>query len=64
MALMEQKMKAQSHELFGNGQPGRLDKMESKIDEINGKLGKHTLIIGSLCAMVGGGATSIIRYLL
>jgi hypothetical protein len=63
------------HKLFGNGQPGVLDKMERRLSEIEStmafrfermetKLGRMITIVAVLGATAGGGAASIANSIL
>jgi hypothetical protein len=62
-------------DLFGNGQPGKLDKMEArtihamtefnvKLSQVENKVGKIMIAIAVLGAASGAGATKVIQALL
>ena len=53
-----------SHELFGNGQPGRFDKIETKLDAIQDKMTKVITIVGILAAASGGLAAQLVQSIL
>ena len=63
------------HKLFGNGQPGVLDKMERRLTEIEStmafrferveaRIGRLITIVAVLGATAGGGAVSVANSLL
>ena len=62
-------------DLFGNGQPGKLDRMEArtihamsefnvKLSQVENKVGKIMIAIAVLGAASGAGATKVIQALL
>jgi hypothetical protein len=53
-----------SHELFGNGQPGRFDKIEAQLNKIHDKLGKIITVVGVLAAASGGATATFVQALL
>jgi hypothetical protein len=72
---VERRISDLDHELFGNGQPGRFDRIntklrestertEKRLDDISNKLGKVMIAIGVLAATSGGVAMEVIRALL
>lgn len=60
LSLLEQRDKSLRHELFGNGQPGRLSKIEKKIDQIDDKTGKIVVAVVFLASTVSSGATAVV----
>jgi hypothetical protein len=64
LALMEHKLDKLSHDLYGNGKPGKLDTIEGKLDGLNEKLSKVTTIVAILAASGGGAAGALINSLL
>jgi hypothetical protein len=72
---IERRISDLDHELFGNGQPGIFDRIDTKVrestertekrlDDISNKLGKVMVAIGVLAAASGGVASEVIRALL
>lgn len=63
IAIAEKEIEDLNHQLYGNGQPGQLEKMDKKIEETNKELNtmknKFYLLIGILSAS-GSAVGSII----
>jgi hypothetical protein len=72
---LDRDMERLRHEILGNGQPGKLDRMEArniaamteftnKLSVIENKLGRVMIIIAVLGAAVGGGTTKLVTTLI
>ena len=74
LAVMRRQLDDMDHELFGNGQPGRLDKTDAKINEMDQRIDKRLstmeervtkiIIAVSLIAQAGGQAVPFVVELL
>jgi len=56
LSLLEEWKDTLDHELFGNGQPGRFDKLEKKIDRL-------TIVVAGLAGASGFGAAKLVEWL-
>lgn len=72
---LEAELKAFKKELLGNGQPGKLDRMEArtihalgefnqKLSHVETKVGKIMVAIAVLGAVSGAGATKVIQAII
>jgi hypothetical protein len=60
---LEEKVETMGHRLFGNGQPGILDRLSEKVDKIDGKVGKLMLTVVGLAGGSGFGLAKLIEWL-
>ena len=72
---LEAELQSFKKEILGNGQPGKLARMEartinamgefaSRLKDVEKKVGRLVILIAGLSAAVGGGSTTLIRALI
>ena len=75
LQYLEREMNQMRHDLFGNGQPGELAKMEArtiaamteftnKLSRVEDKVGRMMVFVAVLGAVVGGGTTKLVTSIM
>ena len=65
VTIVEVEQERTSHALFGNGQPGAIQRMEARMQALEDKIGKLVIAVVALAAIAGGGEVAgILKALL
>ncbi|MDK2972849.1 MAG: hypothetical protein PWP23_2604 [Candidatus Sumerlaeota bacterium] len=60
-ALLEREVTEMKKYLYGNGRPGKLAVIETKIDTLSDKMGRVQLLIGILATSSGAGIGYVLK---